>query len=178
MSGLTLFQKRELCALARRVYVRWPGREEFENANPEMSATACFEAWRHFEQGKACGRQSLCDCTQDDFLKIRAHFHSLLGNGGQAARDLLRSEEEPRIRARYILQQELDARKLDESYAATICRSKYKCPLGEATDRQLWGLVFDIRKRRKAQFSARIGRHVKVKAGVLSVTAGSSGDPF
>ncbi len=177
-SGLTLFQKRELCSLARRAYHHWAGREEFEIANPELSASACYEAWRHYEQGKACGRQSLRDCSQDDFLLIRAHFHSLLGHGDQAARDLLRSEEEPRIRARYILARELDQRGLDEAYAATICRCKYKCALGDATARQLWGLVFDVRKRRKPQFAARIGRHVRVKAGTLSVTAGSENHPF
>jgi hypothetical protein len=179
MHLLSLQQKAELCQLARKAYDRWPGREEFELANAELSMSRCFEAWRRVEQGKAMGgEQSLCNATQDDFLKVRAHFSSLLGCGETAMRDLLRNAEEPRIRARYKLQEALDQRGLDENYAGAICRNQFKCTLGEASEKQLWNIFFTVSKRRKPQFSARVGRYVKTKGTALSVTAGKSVNPF
>lgn len=181
-SFLTNDQKAELCALARRAYDSWAGRDEFETCNAELSHSKCHEAWRRVEQGKAIGRAmgaSLRHCTQDDFLPIRAHFLSLLGAGGAALRDHLRHAEEPRIRARFKLQEALDQRGLNEAYAATICRRQFRCELGDASEKQLWNLLFTVKKRRKPQFTARVGRYVKTSAGALSVTEGQKpADPF
>lgn len=168
-------QKGDLCQLARKAYDEWAGREAFEEANPELSATKCFEAWRRVEQGKAVGNQSLRLVTQDDFLTLRAHFRAMCGQGGAAVKDLLRHAEEPRIRARFKLQQALEERGLNEAYAAAICRRQFRCELGDAGEKQLWNLFFTVRNRRKAQFTAR-PRYVKTQLGTLSVA--SSGCPF
>ncbi|MBI5770876.1 MAG: hypothetical protein HZA93_24070 [Verrucomicrobia bacterium] len=174
-SPLSNEQKADLARLAREAYEAWEGREMFEEANPTLSRSACFAAWRHVEQGRATGGiQSLTRCHQDHFLPIRAHFRAMLGQGAGAVRDLLRAQEEPRIRARWKLQRALDERGLDEAYAAAICRAQFKCALGEASEKQLWKLFFTITKRRAATKTAR-PRYVKNKSGTLSVT---EGNPF
>lgn len=171
MTFLSNEQKAEIGMLARRAYQAWAGREAFEECNPELSRTKCFEAWRHVEQGKAVGRQSLCDCTQDDYQPLRAHFLALIGAGGAAVNALMRHQEEPRIRARWKLQQALDERGLDESYAAAICRRQFKCALGDASEKQLWNLFFTVcKRRRKTPNHQPRHRYVRVKAGNLSVT--------
>lgn len=177
MTALDNGQKAEIAMLARQAYEAWDGREAFERCNPNLTATECFAAWRHVEQGKACGVQSLRACTQDEFLKLRAHFRALLGQDAAAVRDLLRHQEEPRIRARWKLQRALQERGLDESYAAAICRRQFKCALGDASEKQLWNLYFTITNRRakQPQFKARRIR-VHAKAGALSVS--TDGNPF
>lgn len=175
MNLLSNAQKAGIAMLARRAYAAWPGRAAFEQANHERSPSKCFEAWRRVEQGKAVGLPSLRLCLQDHFLPLRAHFGSLAGADGRALNDLMRHAEEPRIRARWKLQQALDERGLDENYAAAICRAQFKCALGDASEKQLWNLFFTVSKRRKkvAQFSAQPRRRfVKVKSGTLSI-AGS-----
>lgn len=174
MSPLSHEQKAQLCQLAREAYDAWPGRAAFEECNGELSRSKCFEAWRRVEQGKAVGIQSLTRCTQDHFLPLRAHFRAMLGNGGGALRDHLRAQEEPRIRARWKLQQALDERELNEAYAASICRRQFRCELGDASEKQLWALFFTVTNRRKAAKPAR-PRYVKSTLGTLSV---SGGNPF
>lgn len=178
-SFLSNEQKSILCRLAREAYDAWSGREAFEEANPTLSVSKCFEAWRRVEQGKAVGQQSLRLCTQDAFLRLRAHFKAMLGNGDGAVRDLLRNAEEKRIRARWKLQQALDQRGLDENYAGAICRRQFKCELGDASEKQLWALFFTVTNRRKAlPGAARQGRYVKAQLGTLSVSGSAGDNPF
>ncbi len=171
MNPLSHEQKARVCIAARRAYDAWAIREEFELINPELSPSKCFEAWRRVEQGKAVGQQSLRLCTSEThYLPLLAHFAGLLGEGGRALQLLLRHAEEGRITVYFKLLQTLEERGLEEEYAATICRCKFKCALGEASEKQLWSLFFDVRQRRKAVQAARAkpARHVRVKAGVLS----------
>lgn len=168
-------QKGEIAKLARLAYDAWDQREEFELANPTLSRTACFEAWRRVEQGKAVGVQSLRLCTSEQhYLRLMAHFADLAGDGASALRLLLRHGEEPRIRAFFKLQAALAERGLDEGYAAAICQRQYKRPLGEASEKQLWNLFFTVRNRRKPLAKApRPPRKIKETQGTLS-----AGDPF
>jgi hypothetical protein len=176
-SPLSNEQKGILCRLAREAYDAWSGRDAFEECNPELSRSKCFEAWRRVEQGKAVGIQRLTECTQDHFLPLRAHFKAMLGNGAGALQDQLRSQEEPRIRARWKLQQALDERGLNEAYAASICQRQFRCSLGDASEKQLWALFFTVTNRRKPLAGAQPRRpqYVKAKLGTLSV---SGGNPF
>lgn len=176
-STLSNEQKGILCQLAREAYDAWPGRAAFEECNAELSVSKCFEAWRRVEQGKAVGQQSLRLCAQEAFLPLRAHFKAMLGDGAGALRDHLRAAEEPRIRARWKLQQALDQRGLNEGYAAAICRRQFKCELGDASEKQLWALFYTVTNRRKPQMGARPAkpRYVKSQLGTLSV---SGGNPF
>ena len=171
MNFLSTDQNRQICMLARRAYDAWPMREEYELINAEMSVTKCFEAWRHVEQGKVTGRQSLTDCTSEEhFLPLLAHFANRAGAGARALQLLLRHADERRIVVYFKLCLALEERGLDEGYAAHICRCKFKCDLGDATEKNLWSLFFDVKKRRKAVKAAapKPARYVRVKAGSLS----------
>jgi len=149
MSELSNLQKAQLGQLARSAWLAWAGREEFLDTNAELSASAAFTAWRHWQQGKACGRQSLLACTQEDFLPLRAHFLALGGHEEQAGRTLVRAASEPERLARYKLKEALQERGLAEGYAAAICQRQYRKPLAEASAKQLWCLVYTVRNRRK-----------------------------
>lgn len=148
MTPLSNLQKREISIAARRAYLVWPDREAYEAINSEMSATACFEAWRHVEAGKACGVQSLRACTQAHYGRLLAHFQALAGHTAQADYTRARDADNDRRIARYKLAQALRERGLAEGYAAAICVRQYRCGLGEATAKQLWCLVYTVRNRR------------------------------
>jgi hypothetical protein len=149
MTPLSILQKREIAQLARRAYDAWSEREAFEAINTGQSKTACFEAWRHVEQGNACGVQSLCACTQAHYGRLVAHFQALGGNAAAATRTLVRDADNDRRIARYKLDEALRERGLREEYAAAICRRQYRCGLDGANARQLWSLLYTIRNRRK-----------------------------
>jgi len=149
MTPLSILQKREIAQLARRAYDAWSEREAFEAINAEQSKTACFEAFRHVEQGKACGVQSLRACTQAHYGRLVAHFQAMGGNAAAATRTLVRDADNDRRIARYKLDHALQERGLREEYAAAICRRQYHCGLDGANARQLWSLVFTVRNRRK-----------------------------
>lgn len=146
---LSLEQKRIISQLARSAYEIKPDREAFELINSDLSATKCFEAWRHFEQGKACGVQSLRECTQAHYLRLKAHFESLGGRLVQARRTLNREAGSDARIALFKLREVLKTAGLDEAYAATICRSKYRTELGHASAKQLWDIFYTIRNRSK-----------------------------
>ncbi len=168
MNFLSNDQKGQVCMQAKKAYNAWPMREEFELINPDLSPSKCFEAWRRCEQGKVTGRQSLTECTSEEhYLPLLAHFAKLQGEGGRALMLLLRHAEAGRITIFFKLLQALEERGLNEGYAATICRCKFKCELGDAGEKQLWSLFFDVKKRRKAEREAR-PRYVRTKVGKLS----------
>ncbi len=155
MSELSREQKAEIGALARQAWLAWPGREGFLESNGELSATECFTAWRHWQQGLACGKQSLCACTSEgDYLRLRAHFLALGGDQMAATRALVRHASEPARIAFFKLREAIAERGLREEYAAAICRRQFRCSLAEASERQLWCLVYTVRNRRKAAMSA------------------------
>lgn len=150
MTPLSNRQKADIAIAARAAYDVWPEREAFEAINSELSRTNCFEAWRHVEQGNACGVQSLRASTQAHYGRLMAHFQALAGHAEQAARTRGRDADNDRRIARFKLDEALRDRGLQTGYAAAICRAKYKCPLDEASAAQLWKLFFDIRGRRKS----------------------------
>lgn len=149
-SPLSHIQKAEIGKLARQAWLAWDGSEAFLETNGELSASACFAAWRHWQQGLACGRQSLRECTGEDYQLLRAHFLQLAGLEASAARAQERHISNPERIARYKLRQALAEASLPVEYAAAICRRQYRCSLAEASERQLWCLVFTVRNRRKA----------------------------
>jgi len=175
MHYFTNDQKTHVAKLARAAYESWEGREQWEESNGEFSRTKCFEIWRHAETAKVTGGiASLRDCVSEvHYLPLVAHFNDLAGKGGAALRALLRHQEERRITPFFKLQQALAERGLDEAYAAAICRRQYKCELGDASEKQLWSLVFTIRNRRKvAQVKERkpAPRRIAASLGTLSVS--------
>lgn len=151
MSPLSKIQKKDIAIAARRAYDAKLDREAFEAINSELSRTACFEAWRHVEQGKAVGVQSMRQMNQSHYGRVLAHFQKLGGEEAAASHTLARDADNGRRIARFKLSQALRERGLQEGYAAAICRNKFKCGLEEAGEKQLWKLVYDIRSRRPAK---------------------------
>lgn len=150
MVGLSHLQKRDIALAARDAYQAWPEREAFEAINSHLTRTDCFEAWRHVEQGKAVGIQSLCECTQAHYARALAHFQRLAGQEGAAQHTEARDQDNPRRIALWKLRQALTEAGLPESYAAAICRRQYRCALSEASDKQVWCLVYTVRNRAAA----------------------------
>ena len=150
MSELSTEQKRKLCQLARAAWEKATDREGWLEANPEMSASAVQAAWRHYHQSQAVGRQSLRLCTQDDYLRLVAHFKKLAGDEAGAAAAQGRAELDPRRRVWHLLVQALQERNLPLSYAGAICRRQYRVGLEHATEKQLWSLLYTVKNRRKA----------------------------
>lgn len=150
-SLLSRTQKAKIGQLATQAWRVWEGREAFLETNGELSASACFAAWRHWQQGLACGRQSLRECTGDDYQLLRAHFLTLAGLEASAARAQERHISNPQRIARYKLRQALAAAGLPLEYAAAVCRRQYRCTLDDASERQLWCLVFTVRNRTSAE---------------------------
>lgn len=149
-ASLSNQQKRDISIAARRAYTGWPEREAFEAINSEMSRTDCFEAWRRVEQGKAVGIQSLREMTQAHFNRVLAHFEELAGDAAGAARRRGRDQDNGRRIALHKLKEACQAADVGLTYAATICRTQYRCGLDEATEKQLWNLFYTVRNRRKA----------------------------
>jgi hypothetical protein len=134
-SPLDRGQKAALCILARQAFdaVR-PGGE--------------FDAWRHEQTLKACGKLSLRCATQADYAAIKAHLLSLLGHTGRAFNSALRSQTEPRRQALHKLRGECRSQGVALDYAIAIARSKFHQPdLELLSPSQIWQLVFSVRRR-------------------------------
>lgn len=163
MQLLTNEQKATVCQLAREAWDAHPEiRDALLEANPHLGKTEIFQAWRRVEQGRAVGRQSLTQCTSEgDFLKLCAHFRAMIpGQEQRAARTLARHAIEPRLVALHKLRQACERAGVDLGYPAKICRTQYRCSLDQASEKQLWRLVYTVKnrgtaKRREAAAAAR-----------------------
>ncbi|BET67190.1 hypothetical protein ASA1KI_21080 [Opitutales bacterium ASA1] len=176
MNLLSNRQKAEICRLAREAWELHPEiREPLLECNLEtMSATEIFNAWRHVEQGKACGKQSLCRSTsEEDYLKCRAHFEALCGREARAQRTIARHATEPRLVARWKLERECEAQGLSIEYAAKICRTQYRISLDDASEKQLWRLFYTVRNRGHAKSA----KEAKAKPEPVGAT-GANDNPF
>jgi hypothetical protein len=136
------------------------------------------ETWRRLEQEKAVGRPSLTVCTQAHYLPLLAHFQGLAGEDGAACRSHVRDATAPHRVALHKLREICQSRGFDLSYAAAICRSKYKCPLDEATDKQIWSVYFDIKNRKGKARPAVTGAQDPQKDGAKRPVASEADIPF
>jgi hypothetical protein len=135
--ALSKAQKATLCILAREAYDR-----------VGIHTGDDLAEWRHAEQTAAVGKASLCDCVQDDFLPLKAHFLNLCGESGRAMNAHIRHQSEDKRVAMHKLEASCRERGLEMGYPAAICRTQYKCTLDEASAPQLWRLVYTVRNRR------------------------------
>lgn len=135
MSALSTKQKKYLAQLARQAFkVRGtPG--------------ADFDAWRHDEVAKAVGKAGLRCCSQLDYKAVQAHFLDMTGRSGQAMTALVQHQSEPRRQAEAVLLRELTNAGLHLNYANSICNAQFKCTLFDATEKQIWCIVYTIRNR-------------------------------
>lgn len=139
-------QKSYLSQLARRAWAKTIA--DADGVGPEESQ------FRHDQVALACGKLGLRCCSQDDYKIVEAHFLNLLGETGRAMNALVRSQDNPRRIARYKLDQALREAQLETGYAEKICRAQFKCGVNEATEKQLWCLMFTVKNRgRKVTFS-------------------------
>jgi hypothetical protein len=147
---LTNRQKSILAQLANRAFrlecAKSRGRGEVVD-----SSSAAAEVWRHDQVAKACGKFGLRCCGPDDYKPIEAHFLDMLGEAGRAFNTHIIAQSNPRRIADYKLREACREFGYDISYAATICKTQFKCSLGEASDTQLWNLMFTIRNRGRAK---------------------------
>jgi hypothetical protein len=171
MHYFTTDQIRSVCIAARQAFDAWEGQDAFYDCNAHLTRTKAFDAWRHLETAKVTGgEQSLRHCISErHYLPLLAHFADLTGEGGRALKLLLRHGEEARIRVFFRLQQCLAERGLVEAYAAQIAKCKYKRELGDLSEKQLWAIYFDCKKRPLAVKAKPAPRHVAESLGTLSV---------
>jgi hypothetical protein len=144
-------QKAHLCILARETFETVHGRPPHNLAE--------FNAWRYEQAVEACGVASLRVATQREYKLIEGRLLMLKGNAAAAQRAEERAATEPRRLAMFKLREALAERGLHESYAAAICGRQFKRPLAEATEKQLWCLVYTVRNRRKAQGQNHVGQN-------------------
>lgn len=144
---LTKDQKRYLSQLARRALniVRALARGRGETFDVKE------EDWRHEEVIAACGKHGLRCCSQDDYAAVKAHFLDKLGQHGDAFNAQVRAATEKRRQAEAVLVRECEKAGFKLAYADAICRTQNKCGLFDATEKQLWHLIYTVRNRAAAK---------------------------
>jgi hypothetical protein len=150
-SPLTNEQKRDAIVLMREA---WAG-----GLAPDADHSAeAFTAWRRAQTLVACGHPHLTACHQRHFPAIMAHFARLSGKPSVARYWATRIIGDEARQARSLLARAIreaaDVIAKGEEYAASICRTRFKCGLEDCSQRQLMMLVFDVRRnaqRRRAK---------------------------
>lgn len=157
-------ERQELARLARRAWdkVR-SGTQESGNGNPEFMSSRLtdFDAWRHQQVMIACERAGLREARNEDYGLIKAHLLRIIGQDAMADRQVDRAQIEPRRVALHKLGEECKAAEdvIDKplEYVSAIGRARYHgAGLDDLGEKQIWGLVFDLRRnaqRRRAKSS-------------------------
>lgn len=144
--GLSNDQKTKLAILARRAY------DKHKDAGL-IDDDVTFDDWRGAEcsaatKGRVTGFRS---ATNRDYRLIRGHFAMLAGEVEIAFHDAVNGDpaQADWEQAWNILARETRAKGLKfPDYPAAICNTQYKCPLRDATKKQLWSLIYTIRNRK------------------------------
>ncbi len=132
------WQKRLLSDLAEAAYKR----AQQHHAHDDLSMTD----WRHRESIEAAGVR-ISEAQQKHYNLIKAHFELLAGESGKAFNTHMREHTSPLRIARHKLDEELKKHQLQESYATHIAGCKFKqVVLDKLTAKQVWALVYDIRR--------------------------------
>lgn len=152
---LTHDQKAALCILAGEAW-ELAGRPYFDDQAIDLPAclrltkSDGLELWRHEQQEIACGKRHLTAATQRDYLALRSHFRRLLGRDEDADRDAARSGIQENKLALSKLDHECVAARdvIDRphDYVGSIARTRYKAPVHDLSPRQIWVLIFDLRR--------------------------------
>ena len=140
LSPLKNEQKAAICMLAREAYDKLGCRTGQD-----------YTEWRHEQQHAACGKASLCTATQKDYRALRGHFRALLGRTRAAFRDFVASETGDAgfvlAKLRHECKAASDVIAAPMEYVTKIARSRFKtADLSSLSAKQLWSLVFDIRR--------------------------------
>ena len=145
-------QKRILCILAERAWNAkgCPFWEPQQDPDIRLCRTSALELWRHLEQEHLTGRKHLTQCGQADYELLRAHFARLAGDHRDAEAAEARMHGDDARRAKAVLRAELVAARCQiadpRRYASTIAMCKYKKTLESLTAKQVWTIIFDLRR--------------------------------
>jgi hypothetical protein len=154
-------QKAYLAQLARKGFEKQRAEARAEGAvfaGGELFLNALlndFEEWRHEQVSRACGKAGLRCCTQSDYNAVKAHFLQMVGADGAAMKALVRAQTDGVRTARAVLDRELTKAGLKPAYAEAIVRRKYKCGLVEASEKQVWTVVYDVRRAKRPKAETR-----------------------
>jgi hypothetical protein len=144
---LTNLQKRTLSLLARRAFNRATALARGRGEQFQVKE----DDYRHEEVIRACGKHGLRCCSQDDYQAVRSHVLDLVGEHGAAFHAQLAAGTEKRRQAEAVLVRECEKANVDLAYADRICLQQFKCCLAEASEKQIWCLVYTIRNRAAAK---------------------------
>lgn len=157
-------QKRDVARLARRAWdlAGQPGYADQAADVPaelRLSATEAFKLWRHDQARKGCGLASLRACTQKEFPALMAWFGHLCGWRNGERRWMAAQAGDGARRALAVLRREMAAAagtiERPAEYVGAIARCKFKtADLETLSERQVWVLVFDIRRAGQARRKA------------------------
>ena len=147
---LSKVQKRHLSQLARRAYNL--GRAKARGMDPlNEILTLAEKDWRHNQVARVCGKDGIRLCGQEDYKAVEAHFLNIQGAPGQALNSHVASASEAQRTAMFILKRECAQNAFDLNYANAICHTQFKRNIYDATERQLWCIVYTIRNRAAAR---------------------------
>jgi hypothetical protein len=145
--GLSRDQKAKLSIVARKVYDKHKGLCLIDEG-------VSYDDWRRDECLAATGGRvgGFREARQRDYRHLRGHFANLNGDGATAINDAIHGdpEEADRDQAWAILGRECRRRGHSfPEYPASICATQYRCPIAEASTKQIWSLIYTVRNRRK-----------------------------
>lgn len=135
-------QKWEIVKLARAA---------FDKIDPADIDGQTFDEWRHSEVARACGKNGLRCCDQDDYAPVKAHFLDMVGASGAAFNWHVRAQSQGDRVARAVLERECGKAGVSLGYAIAICKRQFRCELNDASEKQLWSLVYTVRNRASAR---------------------------
>ena len=147
---LSAQQRQRLCALASRAWKQRCAQGLAAAPVAGVVDPGLFERFRHEENFKSCHKEHLRACTQADWPALKAHYLRLLGDREQARRLELRQATQGAAMALAKLRAEAEragdviARPFD--YVGAIARARFKLPLEQLGAKQIWTLVFDLRR--------------------------------
>ena len=135
-------QKANLCIVARKAF-------DYLLEAGKLGESATLEEFRHEVQLKTVGKESLTNCTQDDYAPLMAAFYHLAGEDGLAMKWILRGQTNPkRIALAKLGEACVEAGVKYPDYPSAICRHRYKCALEDLKPNQIWKIFYTVRNRR------------------------------
>jgi hypothetical protein len=148
-------QKRYLSQLSDRAFDRLSAEADGQYFYDDLPATKARQQFRHDQVVKACGKIGLRCCSQDDYLRVKAHFLDLLGETGKALDAHVRAETEGLRVVTNKIHAACREFGFTLGYANKICQ-RFRVNLDGATEKQLWTVFYTVRnrglaKRRAAQ---------------------------
>lgn len=156
---LTNKQKAYLSRLAAEACARQP--RQLQIGEPLRPSAETLARWRHEQVQIACGKRGLRCCSQADYKAVEAHFLNLLGRTRPAFRAAQESYTESRRQAAWKVLRCVEkwaAHGITLAYAEALSRRIHKCPLQDASEKQLWQIKFTLDAEGRRRRDGKTGR--------------------